>query len=162
MERAERRYQQCFQLPQRETGRAHHLSSIKEDLNFCKLGEAGQGLVRVLLSHLSNPHGATLYTEAGTGNLCVLVPICIASEREKRQLCEPCKVVPWLNSSIIVDCTFLIKLTDAKHAFPFCHYGEFVAARKRRESIQLLVLFVCLWHYTNSIGTRRYYRIQRQ
>ena len=49
-----------FELPLRETVRTHDLSGIKETSNFCSLGEAGQSLVPVSLSHLASQGAAGL------------------------------------------------------------------------------------------------------
>jgi len=68
------------------------LWAIKEISNFCKLSEAGQSLVRVLLSHLASQGVAALCAEAGKYHLFGLARVYVASEDKKSQLCELHKV----------------------------------------------------------------------
>lgn len=65
----------------------------KENPNICKLGEARQSLMRVLLSPLVSQGAASLCAEAGKYRLFSLARACIASEDKKRQLCKLHKVV---------------------------------------------------------------------
>jgi hypothetical protein len=67
--------------------------AIKENSNYYKLGEVGQSLVWVSLSHLTSPCDASLCAEAGKYHLFGLARVCIASEDKKRQLCKLDKVV---------------------------------------------------------------------
>jgi hypothetical protein len=61
--------------------------ALKENLNVCKLDEAGQRLVRVSLSNLAGQCEAALCAEAGQYHLFGLVRVYTASEDKRRKLC---------------------------------------------------------------------------